>query len=76
MNSNQTLTEAHNYLIYIADALHSVSQKYSIEKQDRVILEKYAEDLIAYAKSLDKLKNNMILKEKMKKEELEQIEEK
>jgi hypothetical protein len=76
MKSTKTLTEAHNYLVYIADALYSVSQQFSVDRSDRVMLEKFSQDLFAYSKSLEILKNNIFNKEQMKKKELEEIQEK
>ena len=75
MKSIQTLDEVQKYLMCLADALDNQSRSFSIDKQDRVILEKYAEGLYEYYKGLEQLKNNMISKEEKKMEE-ETIEEK
>lgn len=75
MKPNQTLSEAHNYLVYIADALFNTSRSFSMDKQDRISLEKYAEDILAYSKGLEKLMKNMEVKEQMKKKEIDEQEE-
>jgi hypothetical protein len=72
MRPIQTLEEAHNYLIYIADALYALSKKYSVDKMDRVVLEKYAEGIIDYSKGLEQLKVSMEMKEQKKKKEIEE----
>lgn len=76
MKPTKTIEEAHKYLIYISDALYNLSQKFSIDKQDRTTLETYASHLLEYSKRLEHLKNNMAMKEQMKKNELEKTEEK
>ena len=76
MKPLSTLDEAHKYLFYIADALYNVSSSYRIEKVDKVVLEKYANGLAEYAKGIEKLKNNMEMKEEIKRKELEETEEK
>jgi len=67
-----TLDEAHKYLLYIADALYNVSSTFHIDKQDKVILEKCANDLAEYAKVVDQVKSRMRAKEQMRKEEIEE----
>jgi hypothetical protein len=67
MKTNQILDEARKYLLYAADVLHSSSQNYSIEKQDRIVLEKYASDLFDYSKGIEQLKNHIIVGEQQKK---------
>jgi len=67
-----TLDEAHKYLLYIADALWNVGSGFHIDKQDKGILEKCANDLAEYAKVVDQVKNRMRAKEQMRKEEIEE----
>lgn len=76
MKPIQSLNEAHKYLLYIADALANVSNGYKIDKQDRIVLEKYANDLAEYAKGIEQVKNNIEMKEEAKKEEFEREEDK
>lgn len=71
MKPNKTLSEAHNYLVYIAEALNSVSKQFSVDREDKISLQKCAEDLYEYSKEVEQLKNNIEEKEKMKKKELE-----
>lgn len=71
MKPEKTLIEAHNYLVYIADALYAVSQQFSIDRQDKVTLAKYADDLLSYSKAIEKIRNNISVKEQMKQKELE-----
>jgi len=72
MKPNQTLDEAHKYLMYIADALWNAGSTFHMEKQDKVILEKCANDLAEYAKVIDQVKNRIQLKEQMRKDEIEE----
>lgn len=72
MKPLNTLDEAYKYLLYIADALANVSNGYKIDKQDRIVLEKYANDLAEYAKGIEQVKNNIEMKEEAKKKELEE----
>jgi hypothetical protein len=67
MRSDKTLDEARKYLLYVADALQSVAQSYSIEKQDKEVLQKFADDLFGYSKGLEQLKNRMVYGEQQKK---------
>jgi hypothetical protein len=53
MKPNQTLDEAHKYLLYIAEALYNVGSTFHIDKQDKVVLEKYVNDLAEYAKGTE-----------------------
>ena len=76
MKPTPILNEAHKYLLYIADALANISNGYKIDKQDRIVLEKYANDLAEYAKGIEQVKNNIEMKEEAKKKELEEEEEK
>lgn len=76
MKPLNTLNEAHKYLLYIADALANVSSGYKIDKQDRIILEKYANDLAEYAKGIEQVKNNIVMKEEVRKKEMEGEEDK
>jgi len=76
MKPEKTLDEAHQYLLYIADTLWNVGSSFHIDKQDKVILEKCANDLAEYAKVVDQVKNRMRAKEQMRKEEIEESEEK
>lgn len=75
MKPLSTLDEAHKYLLYVADALANVSNGYKINKQDRIVLEKYANDLAEYAKGIEQVKNNIEMKEEAKKKEIEEEEE-
>ena len=72
MKPIQSLDEAHKYLLYIADALWNVGSTFHIDKQDKVVLEKYANDLAEYAKGIEQVKKNMVMKEKMRKKEMEE----
>ena len=72
MKPTSTLDEAHKYLLYIADALANISNGYKIDKQDRIVLEKYANDLAEYAKGIEQVKNNIVMKEEAKKKDLEE----
>jgi hypothetical protein len=63
MKPINTLDEAHKYLSYIAETLYSVSRGFHIDKQDKTMLEKCANDLSEYSKGIEQLKNNMIMKE-------------
>jgi len=72
MKAIKTLDEAHKYLLYVADALYNVGSSFHIDKQDRVILEKCANDLAEYAKGIEQVKNNMVTKEEMRKKEMEE----
>jgi hypothetical protein len=72
MKPLSTLNEAHKYLLYIADALANVSSGYKIDKQDRIVLEKYANDLAEYAKGIEQVKKSIVMKEEAKREELEE----
>jgi hypothetical protein len=72
MKPINTLDEAYKYLLYIADALANVSSGYKIDKQDRVVLEKYANDLAEYAKGIEQVKNRILAKEEAKKKEMEE----
>ena len=72
MKPLSTLDEAHKYLLYVADALANVSNGYKINKQDRIVLEKYANDLAEYAKGIEQVKNNIVMKEEAKKKEMEE----
>jgi len=72
MKAIKTLDEAHKYLLYVADALYNVGSSFHIDKQDRVILEKCANDLAEYAKGIAQVKNNMVTKEEMRKKEMEE----
>lgn len=76
MKPNQTLDEAHKYLLYIAEALYNVGSTFHIDKQDKVVLEKYVNDLAEYAKGIEQIKKNMVMKEEMRKKDLEESEEK
>ena len=67
MKPNQILDEAKKYLLYVSDALGSVSQSYSIGKQEREIIAKYSADISEYAKNLDILKNNIMAKDNTRK---------
>ena len=71
MKPIQTLDEAHKYLLYIADALWNVGSSFHIEKQDKVLLEKCANDLAEYAKVVEQVKSNIIAGE-TKKEKVQQ----
>jgi hypothetical protein len=66
MRNNQTLEEARKYLLYVSDALNSVAQAYSTDKEDRTVLQKFAADLFEYSNGLEQLKNNIIAKEQTK----------
>jgi hypothetical protein len=72
MKPQQTLDEAHKYLLYIADALWNVGSTFHIDKQDKVVLEKYANDLAEYAKGIEQVKNNMVMKDETRKKEMEE----
>jgi hypothetical protein len=72
MKPIQSLDEAHKYLLFIADALYSVSSSFHIEKQDKTTLEKYANDLAEYAKGIETIKNSMVWKEEMKQKMIEE----
>lgn len=72
MKPEKTLDEAHQYLLYIADALWNVGSSFHIDKQDKVILEKCANDLAEYAKVVDQVKSRMRAKEQMRKDEIEE----
>ena len=74
MKPISTLDEAHKYLMYIADALWNVSSTFYIEKQDKVVLEKYANDLAEYAKGIEQVKRNMLARGEAKKREIEEEE--
>jgi hypothetical protein len=67
MRSDKALDEARKYLLYVADALHSVAQSYSVEKQDKEVLQKFADDLFGYSKGLEQVKNRMLYGEQQKK---------
>jgi predicted transcriptional regulator len=66
MKIHQTLDEARKYLLYVSDALNSVAQAYSTDKEDRTVLEKIASDIFDYSNGLDQLKNNIVSKEQTK----------
>lgn len=67
MKTNQTLDEARKYLLYVSDALNSVAQAYSTDREDRTVLQKFAADLFEYSNGLEQLKTNIIAKEQTKK---------
>lgn len=67
MKPNQTLDEARKYLLVISDALHGLAQGYSTDKQDRILLEKFAADLYEYSNGIEQLKLNIVAKEQAKK---------
>ena len=71
MKPIQTLDEAYKYLLYIADALANVSGGYKIDKQDRAVLEKYANDLAEYAKGIEQVKNRILAREAQKEKVLQ-----
>jgi hypothetical protein len=72
MRPIQTLDEAHKYLMYIADALYNVGSTFHIDKQDKVVLEKYANDLAEYAKGIEQVKKNMLAKDEFKRKDLDE----
>ena len=72
MKPQQTLDEAHKYLLYIADALWNVGSTFHIDKQDKVVLEKCANDLAEYAKGIEQVKRNMVMKEELKRKDLDE----
>ena len=67
MKANQTIDEARKYLLYVSDALHAVAESYSVDKEDRITLDKFAADLFQYSNGLEQLKNGMVSKEQLKK---------
>ena len=66
MKPNQTLDEAHKYLLIISDALHGLAQAHSVDKQDRITLEKFATDLFEYSNGIEQLKLHITAKEEAK----------
>jgi hypothetical protein len=72
MKPIKTLDEAHKYLLYIADALWNVGSTFHIDKQDKVALEKYANDLAEYAKGIEQVKKNMLMREETKRKDLDE----
>lgn len=72
MKINQTLNEVQKYLIYIADALYNLSESYRLDKTDRNLLAKYAEDIAVCEENIKHLKNSLIMKEEMKKKTIEE----
>jgi len=74
MKPIQTLDEVYKYLLYIAEALYSTSRNFGVDRNDRALLEKYSDDLLQYSKGIEQLKNNMAMKEEMKKKEIEEEE--
>ncbi len=74
MKPNKTLSEAHNYLVYVAEALESVSNQFNIDRNDKISLKKCAEDLYEYSKVVEQLKQRMEAKEQAKKKEIEEDE--
>jgi len=71
MKPISTLDEARKYLIYVTEALYSVSKLHSLDKQERMVLEKYSEDLFQYADGLEQVKNIIAAKEQKKQNDLE-----
>lgn len=63
MKSIKVLEESNKYLISISDYIYRLSTQYSVDKNDRDLLEHYADDLMDIQKKLEVMKNNWMLKE-------------
>lgn len=77
MRPNKTLKEASQYLLYVAEALHSVSNQFRIDKSHKLLLENYAETLLKFSENIEKIKMDMDSKDQQRKKEIEEsVEEK
>lgn len=65
MNAPKTLKEANVYLLHISSALYYLAQSHSVEKTERIFLEKQVESLTKIQASLETLEKSWIDKKEL-----------
>jgi hypothetical protein len=71
MRPIKVIDESSRYLISIADSIYRLGNQFSVDKNDRYLLEQYADELMGIQKKLESIKNNWLMKQQMEKELIE-----
>jgi len=69
MRPIKVIDESSRYLIAIADSIYRLGNQFSVDKNDRYLLEQYADELMDIQRKLESIKNNWVMKQQMEKEE-------